>query len=40
MIIVVMFYPGGLAQLVQELKGKLKVLRRKWKEDRYGKDLG
>lgn len=39
-IIVVMFYPGGLAQLVQELKGKLKVLRRKWKEDRYGKDLG
>ena len=39
-IIVVMFYPGGLAQLLVELKGKIKKLRIKLKEARYGKDLG
>lgn len=39
-ILVVMFYPGGLAQLVQELSAKCKTLRRKWREDKYGKDLG
>lgn len=39
-ILVVMFYPGGLAQLVLELKGKIKVLRTKMREARYGKDLG
>ena len=39
-VVVVMFYPGGLAQLVLELKYKLQNLRRKMKEARYGKDLG
>lgn len=39
-ILVVMFYPGGLAQLVSELKGKLKKLRVKLREAKYGKDLG
>jgi branched-chain amino acid transport system permease protein len=39
-IIVVMFYPGGLAQLLVELKGKVKKLRMKVREARYGKDLG
>ena len=39
-IIVVMFYPGGLAQLVLELRSKLIQLRAKRKEARYGKDLG
>ena len=39
-ILVVMFYPGGMAQLVVELKGKLKTLARKRKEEKYGKDLG
>lgn len=39
-IVVVMFYPGGLAQLMMELKLKLKGLRTKVKEARYGKDLG
>jgi branched-chain amino acid transport system permease protein len=39
-ILVVMFYPGGLAQLVLELKMKLKVLRTKMREAKYGKDLG
>ena len=39
-IIVVMFYPGGLAQLMLELKGKIKVLRTKMREARYGKNLG
>lgn len=39
-IIVVMFYPGGLAQLLQEMTTKGKALLRKWREDRYGKDLG
>ena len=39
-IIVVMFYPGGLAQLLTELKGKLKGLKARIKEGIYGKDLG
>ena len=39
-IIVVMFYPGGLAQLLTEAKYKLKLKKRKWREDKYGKDLG
>lgn len=39
-IIVVMFYPGGLAQLLQEAKATLKKLSKKRKEARYGKDLG
>lgn len=39
-IIVVMFYPGGLAQLLLELKGKIKVLRTKMREAKYGKNLG
>ena len=39
-ILIVMFYPGGLAQLVVELKGKIKVLWKKLREARYGKDLG
>ncbi len=39
-ILVVMFYPGGLAQLLVELKGKIKKLRLKRREVRYGKDLG
>ena len=39
-ILVVMFYPGGLAQLVLEAKMKLKVLRTKMREAKYGKDLG
>ena len=39
-ILVVMFYPGGVAQLVQEGRAKLKSLRLKRKEGKYGKDLG
>ena len=39
-ILVVMFYPGGLAQLLMELKGKIKKLRIKIREAKYGKDLG
>ena len=39
-ILVVMFFPGGLAQLFLELKGKIKVLWKKIREARYGKDLG
>lgn len=39
-ILVVMFYPGGLAQLILELRGKIKILRTKMREARYGKDLG
>lgn len=39
-ILVVMFYPGGLAQLLVELKMKLKTLRTKMREAKYGKDLG
>ena len=39
-IVIVMFYPGGLAQLLVEVKGKIKALRQKIKEGKYGKDLG
>ncbi len=39
-ILIVMFYPGGLAQLIGELKVKIKKLAKKIKEVRYGKDLG
>lgn len=39
-VVVVMFYPGGLAQLVLELRIKLKQLRIKMREARYGKELG
>jgi len=39
-VVVVMFYPGGLAQLVIELKYQIKKLHAKRKEARYGKDLG
>ena len=39
-IVVVMFYPGGLAQLMIELKNKAVKLSRRLKEGRYGKDLG
>lgn len=39
-VIVVMFYPGGLAQLVLELRYKITTLRAKRREARYGKDLG
>lgn len=39
-ILVVMFYPGGLAQLVREGAAKVKTLHRKAKEGKYGKDHG
>lgn len=39
-IVVVMFYPGGLSQLVLEIKLWLKKLRTKIREAKYGKDLG
>lgn len=39
-VLVVMFYPGGLAQLVLEIRYKLRNLRSKRREARYGKDLG
>ena len=39
-ILVVMFYPGGLAQLLTELLVKMKKLRTRIREARYGKDLG
>lgn len=39
-ILVTMFYPGGLTQLVLEIKLKIKTLRRKIKEGKYGRDLG
>ena len=39
-VVVVMFYPGGLAQLAMELTYKAKTLFKKMKEARYGKDLG
>ena len=39
-VIVVMFYPGGLTQLVLELKAKISKIRKKRREARYGKDLG
>lgn len=39
-VVVVMFYPGGLAQLVLEIRYKLTLLRKKRREARYGKDIG
>ena len=39
-VVVVMFYPGGLAQLMLEIKFKLTQLFKKMREARYGKDLG
>lgn len=39
-ILVVMFYPGGLAQLLTELKFKIKKLIKKIRENKYGKDIG
>ncbi len=39
-IVVVMFYPGGLAQLLGEVVVKIKKLIAKIREDRYGKNLG
>ncbi len=39
-VVVVMFYPGGLAQLALELKLKLSKLRASRREARYGKDIG
>jgi hypothetical protein len=39
-IVVVMFYPGGLAQLAVEAKYKISGFIKKKKEEKYGKDLG
>ena len=39
-VLVVMFYPGGLAQLVMELSYKCKLVYQKGREARYGRDLG
>ena len=39
-IVIAMFYPGGLAQLLLESKTKIKSLRKKTREGIYGKDLG
>ena len=39
-ILVVMFYPAGLAQLARELVNWIKKVRKQRKEGRYGKDLG
>ena len=39
-ILVVMFYPGGLAQLALEIKLKVAKIRTKIREAKYGKDLG
>ena len=39
-ILVVMFYPGGLVQLALEIKLKIKKLLLKRREKKYGKDLG
>lgn len=36
LIVIVMFYPGGLAQLFFEIKNKIKVLIKKIKERKYG----
>lgn len=38
-IVVVMFFPGGLAQLMGELKVKIRKSARKMKESKYGKDI-
>lgn len=39
-IIIAMYFPGGLAQLLAELKLKISKLFKKMKEAKYGKDLG
>lgn len=39
-VLVVMFYPGGLAQLVMEARYKLTTLRMNRREARYGKEIG
>ena len=39
-ILIVMFYPGGLAQLLLEVRTKAKKLYKTVREARYGKDLG
>ena len=39
-VLVVMFYPGGLAQLLQEMKLRLKKLNMRAKEEKYGKEIG
>jgi branched-chain amino acid transport system permease protein len=39
-ILVVMFYPGGLAQLLVEAKMKVRKIRTKVRESKYGKELG
>lgn len=39
-IVIAMYYPGGLAQLLLEFKGKYKTFAKKVKEGIYGKDLG
>ena len=39
-VLVVMFYPGGLAQLILEIRFKLTTLRKKRREALYGHDLG
>jgi branched-chain amino acid transport system permease protein len=36
LVLVVMFYPGGLYQLFYELKGKIKKLRAKRRAEKYG----
>ena len=37
-VLVVMFYPGGVAQLVQEVRGKIRKKRLARREAKYGKD--
>lgn len=39
-VVVIMFYPGGLAQLIAELRLKVKMKIKKNREGKYGKDLG
>ena len=39
-ILVVMFYPGGVSQLMLEIKLKIAKVRTKIREAKYGKDLG
>ena len=39
-VVVVMFFPGGLMQLFGEVKAKYKKIYRKVREDIYGKDIG
>ena len=39
-IVIAMYYPGGLAQLLLEVKAKVKSINKRIKEGIYGKDLG